>query len=163
MKLGPMTVFMFVLYLSIGIFDQTLDPNLNGYGNSGGGFLFATIIQPWNWTGTVNILGFTTLSFIGILGTAIVVATGIAVAGSLLGRSDISTLFPLFIAFTTLGSAPCLVLYTFVTRNVGQFAGCTIGQVCGPASIIGALTAGILGLMWLFTCLEWWAWRATTQ
>jgi len=163
MRLGPMTVFMFVLYLMIGIFDQTLDPNLNGYGNSGANFLFATIIQPWNWTGTVNILGFTTLSFIGILGTAIVVATGIAAAGSLLGRSDISTLFPLFIAFTTIGSAPCLSLYNFMTRNVGQFAGCTIGQTCGPASIIGALSAGILGLMWLFTCMEWWAWRSTTQ
>lgn len=162
MRLGPMTVFMFVLYLMIGIFDQTLDPNLNGYGNTGSNFLFATILQPWNWTGTVNILGFATISMLGLLGTALVVATGIAVAGSILGRSDISTLYPTFIALMTIGAGPCVVLYGFVTRNVGMFAGCTIGTLCGPAQIIGALTAGVLAIMWLFTCVSWWAWRETT-
>lgn len=163
MRLAPMTVFMFVVYLMIGIFDQTLDPNLNAYGNAGSNFLFATILQPWNWTGTVNILGFATVSMLGILGTMLVVATGIAVAGSVLGRSDITTLYAPFLAFMAIGAAPILVLYSFVTRNVGMFAGCTIGEICGPAQIIGALTAGVLAIMWLYTCMEWWAWRATTQ
>jgi hypothetical protein len=166
MKLGPMTVFMFVMYLFIGIFDQVFDPSLNvldAYGNAGQNFLFATILQPWNWTGTVDLpLVGSIPSFLLILGSAITVAVGIAVTGSILGRSDISTLFGLFVAFTTLGSLPCIVLYSFVTRNVAMFTNCTIGQPCGPAMIFGSLTAGILAIMWLFTCVSWWAWRETT-
>jgi ABC-type maltose transport system permease subunit len=164
MRLGPMTIFMFVMYLMIGIFDQTLDPSLNAYGNAGGDFLFNTIIQPWNWSGTVTfpILG-PVSSFILILGSAISVAVGIAVLGSILGRSDISVLFALFTAFAALGAVPCIVLYNFVSRNVALFTNCQLGEPCGPAMIFGALTAGILAVMWLFTCVEWWAWRATTQ
>lgn len=164
MRLGPMTVFMFVLYLMIGIFDQTLDPNLNAYGNSAQSFVFATILQPWNWSGEIYIPLIGNIpSFILILGSAISVAVGIAVLGSVLGRSDISVLFALFTAFTSLGAAPCIVLYSFVSRNIGMMTNCTIGEPCGPAMIFGALSAGILAVMWLFTCLEWWAWRATTQ
>ena len=72
-------------------------------------------------------------------------------------------LFALFGAFMSLGAVPIINLYSFVTRNVGQMAGCSIGQVCAPANIFGALSAGILAIMWIFTGLEWWAWRATTQ
>ena len=165
MKLGPMTVLMFVIYLFIGIFDQVFDPNLNvidGYGNAAGNFMFATILQPWNWGGTINIplLGAVPM-FLTILGSAISVAVGIAVFGAVFGRSDISALFWLFLAFLSLGAMPCIVLYSFVTRNVAMFA-CTVGEPCGPAMIFGALTAGILAIMWLFTCVSWWAWRETT-
>jgi hypothetical protein len=166
MKIGPMTVFMFVIYLMIGIFDQIFDPNLNvldAYGNAGQNFLFATIIQPWNWGGTIYLpLVGAVPTFFAILGSAITVAVGIAIAGSILGRSDIFTLFPLFVAFTTLGSLPCIVLYNFVSRNVAMFTNCQVGQPCGPAMIFGALTAGVLAIMWLFTCVSWWAWRETT-
>ena len=166
MKLGPMTVFMFVLYLFIGIFDQVFDPNLNvidAYGNAGQNFLFATILQPWNWGGTIDLpLIGAVPTFLTILGSALTIAVGIAVFGSILGRSDISTLFGLFLAFLALGSMPCIVLYNFVSRNVGMMTGCVIGQPCGPAMIFGSLTAGILAIMWLFTCVEWWAWRSTT-
>lgn len=163
MRLGPMSVFMFVLYLMIGIFDQTLDSNLNAYGNGGTSYIFATILQPWNWSGTVNIAGFTVPSLILLLGSAITVAVGIALAGAIVGRSDIFSLFSLFVVLLSLGMAPCIVLYSFVSRNVGMFANCNIGEPCGPAMIFGALSAGILAVMWLFTCMEWWAWRATTQ
>jgi hypothetical protein len=156
---------MFVMYLMIGIFDQVFDSNLNvidAYGNAGQNFLFATILQPWNWGGTINLpLVGAVPMFLMILGSAITIAVGIAVFGAVLGRSDITTLFALFLAFTALGAAPCIVLYNFVARNVGQFA-CTIGEPCGTAMIFGALTAGILAIMWLFTCMEWWAWRAAT-
>ena len=162
MKIGPMSVVMLIIYLMIGIFDQTLDPTLQGYGNGVNGFVFATILQPWNWSGTVDIFGVSVPSFFGILGSAITIAVGIALIGSVLGRSDIVTLFSLFVAIMSLGSLPCIVLYSFVTRNVGMFAGCVANQPCAPANIFGAITAGILAIMWLFTCLEWWAWRQTT-
>lgn len=159
-----MSVFMFVMYLMIGIFDQTFDPYLNAYGNSAQNWVFATILQPWNWSGSITlpIIG-TVPSLITILGSALVVALGIAVLGSILGRSDISALFALFVAFLSLGSSVCVILYNFVSRNVAMFTNCETGQVCGPAMIFGVLSAGILAVMWLFTCLEWWAWRATTQ
>jgi hypothetical protein len=163
MRLAPMTVFMAVLYLMIGIFDVALDPQLQGYGNGGTGFLFATLFQPWNWSGTINLpLVGAVPSFLSILGVAITVSVGVALLGSILGRSDIANLFPLFIALTTLGAMPCLVLYNFVSRNIGQMAGCDIMATCVPANVIGALVAGVLAIMWLFTCLEWWAWRSTT-
>ena len=163
MKIGPMSVFMFVLYLMIGIFDQTFDVSLNAYGNSAQNWVWGTMLQPWNWSGTTTIVGVTVPMFLLILGSAISVAVGIAVLGSVLGRSDISVLFALFIAFTALGATPCVILYNFVSRNVALFTNCVPNQPCGPAMIFGALTAGILALMWLFTCVEWWAWRATTQ
>ena len=162
MKIGPMSVIMLLIYLFIGIFDRTLDPTLNAYGNGATGFVLASIFQPWNWSGTINIFGIAVPSLYGILGAAIVIATGIAVIGSVLGRSDIVTLFALFGTFMSLGSVPCIVLYNFVTRNVGQMAGCTTNVPCSPALIFGGLSAGILGIMWLFTCAEWWAWRQMT-
>ena len=164
MKLGPMTIFMFVLYLFIGIFDQTFDKTMNYIGgNINENWLFSTIMQPWNWGGTITFLGYEVPMMLLILGSTITVAVGIALAGSILGRSDITTLFALFVALLALGAAPCIVLYNFVSRNVGMFiTDCTIGQLCGPAMIFGSLTAGVLAIMWLFTCLEWWAWRSAT-
>jgi hypothetical protein len=163
MRLGPMSVVMLIIYLMIGIFDQTLDPNLQAYGNGATGFVFATILQPWNWSGTMTIAGITVPSLLGILGSAIVIAVGIALIGSVLGRSDIVTLFALFGSLMSIGAMPCVVLYSFVSRNVGQLAGCAANAVCAPANIAGALSAGVLAVMWIFTCMEWWAWRATTQ
>ena len=163
MRIGPMSVVMVVIYLFIGIFDQTLDPTLQGYGNGGTGFILATIFQPWNWSGTVNILGVSVPSLIGMFGAAISIAVGIAVIGSVLGRSDIVTLFAFFGALLSLGAMPCIVLYSFVTRNVGQMAQCSVNAPCAPALIFGGLSAGILGMMWIFTCAEWWAWRSMTQ
>ena len=164
MKIGPVTIMMFVIYLFIGIFDQVFDPNLNAYGNAGQDFLFNTILQPWNWSGTATftIFGQSVPMFLAVLFGAITLAVGISLAGSIFGRSDIFTLFPLFTAFLTLGAIPCLSLYNFVSRNVAMFTNCEIGQPCGPAMIFGALTAGVLAIMWMFTCVEWWAWRSTT-
>jgi hypothetical protein len=161
MRLGPMTVFLFVLYLSMGIFDQTLSSDLNAYGNGGTSFVFLSLIQPWNWGGTTNVLGYEVPNFLGILGSAITIAVGIAVLGSVLGRSDITTLFALFLSMMSLGAMPIIMFYGFITRNISPYA-CTIGTACLEANILGALSAGVLGIMWLYTCLEWWAWRNTT-
>jgi len=163
MKLGPMTILMFVIYLFIGIFDQTFNADMTVTGNIEQNWLFSTIVQPWNWGGTISFGGLQVPMMITILGSAIVVAAGIAIAGSIFSRSDITTLFALFVAFLALGAAPCIVLYNFVTRNVGMYiSDCVVGQPCGPAIIFGALTAGVLAIMWLFTCVSWWAWRETT-
>lgn len=160
-----MTVFMFVMYIMIGIFDQVFDPNLNvinAYGNTATNFAFAAILQPWNWSGTITIFGMQFPSLLLILGSAVSVAVGIALFGTVIGRSDIVLLFGVFTAFMSLGALPCIVLYNFVSRNVAMFTNCQLGEPCGPAMIFGALTAGVLAVMWLFTCMEWWAWRSAT-
>lgn len=164
MRLGPMTVIMFIIYLGIGIFSQTLDTGLNTMGNANQDFLFNTIMQPQNWSGmfTIPLTGIQVPMFLAVLGSAITIAVGISMGTSLISRSDISVLFSLFLAFVSLGALPCIDLYMFVTRNVNMFA-CSVGEPCFVANLFGALTAGILAIMWLFTCLEWWAWRATTQ
>lgn len=156
MRLLNISLFLIVIYLSIGIFDQTLDANFQGYGNGNmGWFLFATIFQPWNWTGSVGLYT--------ILLGAITVAVGMAAFASVLGRSDLIALYAAFGVFMSAGALPCIVLYSFVARNVGQFAGCAIDVPCAAANLIGGLTAGVVALIWIFTCLEWWAWRSTTQ
>lgn len=162
MRLGPMTVLLFILYISMGIFDQTLNSDLQGYGNGESSFVFLTIIQPWNWAGTTEVMGVNIPNFLGILGGAISIAVGIAVIGSVLGRSDITALFSLFLAFTSLGAVPIIMLYGFMTRNIAPYT-CKISESCFESNLLGALTAGVLGIMWIYTCLEWWAWRSTTQ
>lgn len=162
MRLGPMVIFLFVLYLSIGIFDQVLDKDLNAYGNSASNFAFAVILQPQNWSGTSQFLGFQVSNLLLIFTSALVVTAGITLSTFLVTKSDLSLLFGLFIMFASLGVVPIGMLYTFVTKNVALY-GCTIGETCIEAQMVGALTAGILAIMWLFTCVEWWAWRPTTQ
>jgi hypothetical protein len=163
MRLAPMTVFMFVIYLSIGVFDQIFDANLNAYGNGSTSFLFNTLLQPWNWSGTIVIGGISFPTFILLFGSIVSVGVGVAVTGSLFGRSDISVLAPMAAAFASLGAIPIISLYNFVTRNVALFSDCTIGVTCAPAQIAGALSAGVLAIMYLFTVFEWWFWRQTTQ
>lgn len=162
MRIGPMTIIFFMIYLSIGLFDQTMNVNLEGYGNAQNNFMFATLLQPWNYgLGTVTIAGVQIPTLLGILGTAISLAVGIALITSVIGRSDIVSLFALFSAFIMLGAPTIIVLYSFITRNVAMMA-CAVGESCMPANLIGAIIAGSLGIMWLFTCLQWWAWRETT-
>lgn len=163
MRIGPMTVVFFMLYITIGLFDQTMNVDLQGYGNAGENFMFATLLQPWNYGSyTVTVGGVQVPTLLGILGTAITIAVGIALITSVIGRSDIVTLFSLFSALIMLGAPTIIVLYSFLTRNVAMMA-CTVGEPCFPANLVGAIIAGTLGIMWLMTCLEWWAWRATTQ
>ena len=158
-----MTVVFFIIYITIGLFDQTMNVNLEGYGNVGENIMFATLLQPWNYgLGAVNIGGVQVPTLLGMLGLAITTAVGIALITSVIGRSDIVTMFALFSALLMLGAPTILIVYSFITRNV-EWMYCIVGEPCMPANLAGGLFAGILSIMWLMTCLEWWAWRATTQ
>jgi len=155
MRLAPFLMVLFVLYVMMGLIDQTMNPSLQAYGNGAGSAWLTALTQPWNWQGNSLLL---------LLGTSVVAAVGIAVGTSFFSRSDIVTLAALAYAFMAMGAIPLITLYSFVTRNVGWFIpDCTIGQPCGPANIIGGLTVGVLGLFYLFTVLEWWMWRPATQ
>jgi len=163
-KIGTMSVIMFVIYVFIGLFDKLFTAEMNYQGsNSLGDFVLATLFHPNIWSGSVVILGFTVPTMLTVFGTVILTGTAIIIGSTILGKSDIVTLFGLFLIFMSIGAIPCVSLYSFVTRNVGMFVtDCIIGQPCGVAMIFGALSAGILMLMWLFSCLEFWLWRQTT-
>lgn len=176
MRLAPFMIVLFVMYIVIGLIDQSfVDPNhpLDQYGscynstilgwnvtgavgncaNGNGVNFFSLITQPYNWQDN---------SFLLTLIAAVFVVSAITAAAAYLTRSDILTLAGLAGIFFSMGSVTIVALYSFITRNVGQFA-CTAGQACGPAQIIGGLTAGVVALMWAMTVLEWWLWRPATQ
>jgi len=153
MRLGPFIVVLFVMYIVMGLLNATLDPTLFAYGTTGTSFL-NILIQPWIWSGNTFIL---------LLVGAVFTISAITAASAFLSRSDILTLAGLAGIFLSMGAVPIVALYDFITRNIGQFAGCIPGTACGPASIIGALTAGVVALMYCMTILEWWLWRPTTQ
>jgi|WetSurMetagenome_2_1015567.scaffolds.fasta_scaffold35926_2 hypothetical protein len=154
MRLGTFMVVLFVMYLLMGLVDKTLDPNLIAYGTTGTTFL-DILIQPWAWT---------TNSFLLLLVGSVFTISAITAATSVLTRSDILTLAGLAGVFISMGSVPIIRLYDFMTRNIGPFISeCIPGQACLPASMLGALTAGVVALMFAMTVLEWWLWRPTTQ
>jgi hypothetical protein len=153
MRLGPFFVVLFVMYIVMGLLNATLDPSLLAYGTTGTSFL-DILIQPWIWTGN---------SFLALIVGSVFAVSAITAAASFISRSDILTLAGLAGVFLSMGAVPIVGLYDFVTRNIGQFAGCIPGSPCGPAAIIGALTAGVVALMYAMTVLEWWLWRPATQ
>jgi hypothetical protein len=96
-------------------------------------------------------------------GTIAIGVTTILIGSTIFSKSDIVTLFGLFLIFMSIGAVPCVSLYSFVTREIGLYTSdCIIGEPCEVAMIFGGLSAGILMLLWLWSCLEWWLWRATT-
>jgi hypothetical protein len=155
MRLGPFFVVLFVMYITMGLIDATLNPSLQGYGNGDNNVFLAALTQPWTWQGN-DLIIFIESAF-GILFIG-------AIALSTVSKSDIATLAPLASGFFALGAIPLVALYSFITRNVGMFiADCTPGLACMPANIIGALTVGVISLMFIFTICEWWFWRNMTQ
>ena len=153
MRLGHFVVVLYVIYIVIGIIDQVMSPTLQMYGNGASGVFLAALTQPWVWQNNSLLL---------LLGGAVVAGAAIAAGTSFFSRSDISSLSALATAFFALEVIPLVGLYDFVSRNVGMYA-CSAGGACGEANIIGGLTVGVIGVMYLFTVLEWWMWRPTTQ
>jgi hypothetical protein len=153
---------MFIVYVFIGLFDKIFDSEMNYGGNSLGNFVLASLWNPMMWGGTVTIAGIAVPTMLTILGSAVIVGVATILIGTtVLGKSDIVTLFGLFLILMSIGAVPCVNLYSFVTRDVGMYA-CEAGETCEAAMFLGAFTAGILMLMWLWSCLEFWLWRSTT-
>jgi hypothetical protein len=168
MRLFYLASVLFIAYIIIGLLNQTLQSDLRPIGvtSEPSNFIYDIFIQPnlWNLNGES---GFSTL--IGIFGGLTAVAVGIAVAATVFGRSDIAVLAIPAGIFLSLGAMPILSIYQFLIRNIGSMA-CNISpqaaiistSSCLPASLIGTLVAGTLGLLWVLIILEWWLWRPLT-
>lgn len=154
MRLGPFLVVLYVTYIVIGLLDKVLTPGLNSYASiSTGSTFFDIITQPWLWS---------TNTFLTAIATAVVTVTALTAAAAFFTRSDILTLAGLAGMFLSMGALPMVSMYSFITRNIGQFA-CTPGEACAAATVIGSLTVGVIALMYAMTVIEWWFWRSTTQ
>jgi hypothetical protein len=84
---------------------------------------------------------------------------------SLFYRSELTLLTPLFILLLGIGLLPCMSLYYMVTSDVGIYV-CNINdggtvQSCLLSSTVGLFTAGILFIMWIMSCVEFWTARST--
>jgi len=155
MRLGPFMVVLFIIYLILGLFNHILDPNLSNFTNTSSGATFLDILtQPYLWS---------TNTFLLLLTTAVFVAAAVTTGIGIISRSDILTLAGLAAVFFSMGAVPIVALYSFMARNIGQFAGCIPGDACAEASVVATLTAGVVALMWAMTVLEFWLWRPTTQ
>jgi hypothetical protein len=153
MRMGPFLIVLYVFNIVIGLLDKVLTPTLTGYQSISTGSTYLDIlIQPWVWSQN---------TFLTMLVTSIFIISGITAAAAFLTRSDILTLAGVAGIFLSMGALPLVNMYSFVTRNIGQFA-CNPGDPCTAAAVIGSLTVGVIGLMYAFTVLEWWLWRPTT-
>jgi hypothetical protein len=162
MRLFYLAFVLFVMYISIGIVDNMLQSNLTpdaSVDTKSPNFLYQMFIQPniWNLSG---VSGFSMLMsiFVGIGA----VAVGIAVTATVFGKSDIAMLAIPAGVLLSLGAMPIVSIWSFLTRNVASMA-CNVGTECLPASLVGALFAGTLGVLWAFTVIEFWLWRPLTQ
>jgi hypothetical protein len=80
-------------------------------------------------------------------------------------RSELTLLAPIFIFIVGIGILPCMSLYLMITSDIGQYA-CIVSSGgtatnCLLSSIIGFFSAGMLFIMWVLSCLEWWTARST--
>ena len=163
MRLAYVFSVLLIMYLTIGIIDNVMDTNLSDWeasvsssdnktGISGSTF-FNIVFQPYLWKENQWII---------TLGGILAVSVGIGAVGAYLTKSDIVLLMPFAILLLSIGIYPLISIYSFITRNVGMFA-CTVGETCTEAWLIGILTAGVMGLFYTLSVLEWWFWRPMTQ
>lgn len=158
MKLAQMFIFLVLAYLIIGVLDRTQTSDLSDdKGFTTGNFLFDMFLQPWNWTDQ---------TFLVILGTVGVVTAGIFFGTLIFSKSDLTALSAVAAMFLAAGGYMMSTIYNFVSANVasmvdsGSIGYCTNG--CFESNIISGLVVGFIGLMYVFTVLEWWAWRQTS-
>ena len=151
-----------IAYLMIGIANNTFSLSSSDFGvgeaeGSGttGYPFWAIFFQPYTWN---------SLDLIEMFGGIFAIGATIAIA-SYFSRSDISTLYWVFVALVSFGAVPIFSIYKFVYNRFGAHA-CPnvdlITNICPEAAVMAALIAGPIAIYYVFTCVGWWAWRETT-
>jgi len=158
MKLLTLAIILFIIQISIGLFDNTISVdgesavpemyNSSIAQNETDNDMFEFISSPHKWSNTGLIVFWVALAvFIG----------GVGIAASFFGASPSDSIlfaggFGVLIGF---GAVPIISLFNLINREVGVFA-CGATSYCTIAILFGALTAGVLGLAWFMACLKWW-------
>lgn len=158
MKLLTLAMILVIVQLSIGLFDNTISiegteavPQAYGLNvtiNSTTNYLYDFVTNPHGW-GSTALIAF----LVGI--TTFIVAASIVAGIFRYAPSDTVWFAGLFSVMIGLGSVPVVSLFNVINREIGVFA-CAAGTYCTPAIVIATMTAGLLGLAWVFACLSWW-------
>ena len=176
MKIIPILTLLIVLQLSFFIWDATADPQgqflINTTG-SNSSFVGSNVTNPlllgnqtqysvnlWDVVLNPSLLGGSNFIFLllGLVG----VAAAIAVGTYLIFKIDAIILFPVFTALLGFGTIPIVNLYNLIGREAPGIFGCQTVNVaagigmCFPSTILQVLSVSILGLWWLFACIDFW-------
>ena len=167
MKWGTMLIFLYVFQVAtilfMGLYDENSNEQtmMNMYTNStstsgeGSAPTWAFFVDPTGWSSSSL---FKTLEIILITGGTI------GIGFYLVFRIDLALLFGFFLFILGLGAIPIMNMWHVVYSEVGVFA-CVPGPPgvsCFPALLAAMFTAGLLGLLYIFSALEWWSNRQTT-
>lgn len=152
-----------------GNYDNFTTTNLSGYSNLSGfsnltgiddsaafGYSSRSLIDSF-----LNFFQGNSTALIGLL-----VSLALFILGSsIVFRSDIAILTPLFILFLGVGLIPVVSLNWMISSEVGYYA-CAIPTTaaephCFLSALIGLFFAGLLYMLWIFSCIEWWSARRT--
>lgn len=161
MRLAYMIMLLMVIQITIVVFDSPDSNSFNLLGTVEGveiedssytSAIWEFITKPYSWTPS---------EFIAIFTAFITIGTGIVIGLMYTQRLEINILFPLFLIILTLGTLPIANLSEIIYREASSF-GCIVGEFCYPATVLVALICGLLGILWVFTCVEWWSGRAMT-
>ena len=169
MKLVPALIMLYVLLISILIFDNVVGPGYdmtlyNGtYYNVTGSSGYTSF-----WQLFINPTKIGSTSLWTIIGLAFAAgAAGIAL--SFVTKSDLSLLFGLLIIIFTGGIVPVIAFYLVMNRELqvlfykaGSCPAIVPPPTCGGSLILAALVAGPLALYWFWVCVEWWSARSAT-
>ena len=149
MKLINMIIFLVVIQATILIYDQVYatDYMVTAY-DSNDSTMWNFIVNPTGWTGT----GLLTI-FAGLVG----LVGAIGIGTYLYTKSDTILFFGVFTLLLGFGSIPIIALYHVFERNV-NFFGCT-AMPCAAAIWAWVFTGGIIAIMYVMACLEWWSGR----
>jgi len=161
MRLAYMIILLMVIQMTIVVFDGTttdsfsLVSEIEGEETSDSSYasaLWAFLVRPQNWTAS---------EFLGVFTAFVTIGTGIVIGLMYTQRLEINILFPLFLIILSIGTIPIASLTTVIYREAPTY-GCTVGSPCYVADLLVAFICGTLGILWVFTCVEWWSGRAMT-
>jgi len=164
MKWGTMLVVLYIFQIAIFVFSVGVDETTTT-ANLGGVFTNGTVTNssaPNVWSFIISPVDQSQSGFMATLLGIILLTGGIGIGLYFVFKSDLVLLFGFFSWMLGLGAIPIINLWWLVTSNVSPLVCPGVATTnCLVATLAGALTAGFLGLMYLFACLSWWSNRAT--
>lgn len=153
MKLAQIILILIIIQGTIIMYDQVFadDYDLISYGDN----------ETTIWSFATNPAEWSSSSFIVTLLALVSVTGAIGIGVYLYTKSDTILFFSIFELLIGVGMVPIISLYQVFTRDITMF-GCEVGgAVCTNGIIAWVFTGGILAILYILACLEWWSGRAT--
>lgn len=174
MKLVPILTLLICLQLGFWLFDATASSSGQFLANTSSSnssfgltsnattpFGNGTVVNLWDVVLNPTMIGDS--SFVFLLLGLVGISAALAVGTYLFFKIDAIILFPVFTALLGFGSIPIIELYNLIGRETPGLFGCVQGTgivpgvgLCLPVSIMQVLCVSILGIWWLWACIDFW-------